>query len=185
MFGEPERYHEVHTVLSRSRIIFINEDVTKELATTFCSLLIYYNAVDPTADITVMINTVGGDAMALTSMYDTMNLIQAPIATIGVGKIYSAGVILLAAGTKGKRFMFKNAEVMVHGLQCLYPEIPNADSSDASIYFNYLDSLNNRILKILAKHTGQTLNKVSQDSKRDLYLDSKKALKYGLIDKIL
>ncbi|HYD90348.1 MAG TPA: ATP-dependent Clp protease proteolytic subunit, partial [Flavobacterium sp.] len=111
--------------------------------------------------------------------------LEAPISTIGVGKIYSAGAFILAAGTKGKRYMFKNAEVMIHGLQCSFPEVPLSDQADSTIYYNYLENLNKRILKILSKHTGQSISKITDDSKRDLYLDAKAAKRYGIIDKIL
>jgi len=182
---ESNKYADVYTSLSQDRTIFLAEDLTKELASSICGLLIYYNAISSTEDINLFIHTSGGDASALSSIYDVMDLIDAPISTIGIGKVYSAGVFLLAAGTKGKRFMFKNAEVMIHGLQCSFPEMPMSDQVDSKIYYNYLESFNKRILKILAKHTQQSIHKISQDSKRDLYLDAKGALKYGIIDKIL
>jgi ATP-dependent Clp protease, protease subunit len=179
------KYDEAYTALSSERVIFLADDITKELASSLCGLLIYYNALNPNEDIHIFINTNGGDALALSSIYDVMGLIDAPISTIGVGKIYSAGAFILAAGTKGKRFMFPNAEVMIHGLQCSFPEMPMSDQTDSVIYYNYLENLNKRLLKILAKHSGQPISKISQDSKRDLYLDAKAAVKYGIIDKVL
>lgn len=183
LVGE-NQYTEIYTALSQERVIFLTEDLTKEVASLLCGLLIYYNALDTQKDIHLFIHTSGGDASALTSIYNVMCLIEAPISTIGVGKIYSAGVFLLAAGTKGKRYMFPNAEVMIHGIQSIYPEIPSSDTTDATNYFNYLESFNKRILKILSRHTGQPISKILQDSKRDLYLDAKSALKYGIIDEI-
>lgn len=182
---EAGKYAEIYTLLSQDRIIFLTEDLTKEVASSLCGLLIYYNSLSTTEDITIFIHTSGGDASALAGIYDIMRLIEAPISTIGMGKIYSAGAFLLASGTKGKRLMFKNADVLIHGLQATYPQAQFSDQVDNQIYYNYLEAFNNRILKILAQHTGQTLAKISQDSKRDLYLDAKSALKYGLIDKIL
>jgi len=180
-----DKYMDSYTTLSQDRIIFLSEDLTKEVASSLCGLLIYYNGISTTEDIHLFIHTNGGDAAALASIYDVMCLIEAPISTIGVGKIYSAGAFILAAGSKGKRFMFKNAEVMIHGLQCSFPEIPLSDQTDSIIYYDYLESLNKRILKILSKHTGQSITKIGQDAKRDLYLDAKSALKYGIIDKVL
>lgn len=182
--SQTSKYNEVYTALSQDRVIFLAEDITKEVASSLCGLLIYYNGVSHD-DITLFIHTSGGDAGALASIYDVMCLIQAPISTIGIGKIYSAGAFILAAGTKGKRLMFKNAEVMIHGLQAAFPEAPLSDQVDSAIYFNYLDNLNNRLLKTLAKHTSQSLKKIAQDTKRDLFLDAKEALKYGIIDEII
>lgn len=182
---EMSKYAEAYTSLSQDRVIFLAEDLTKEVASSLCGLLIYYNGLNPEEDIHLFIHTSGGDAAALASIYDVMCLVQAPISTIGIGKIYSAGAFILAAGTKGKRYMFKNAEVMIHGLQCSFPEVPLSDQADSTIYYNYLESLNKRILKILSKHTGQSISKITEDSKRDLYLDAKSAKRYGIIDKIL
>lgn len=182
---ETNQYSDIYAALSQDRAIFLSEDISKELASSLCGLLIYYNGIDPDSDIHLFIHTNGGDASALASIYDVMCLIQAPISTIGIGKIYSAGAFLLAAGTKGKRFMFPNAEVMIHGLQCLFPEVPLSDQIESTIYYNYLESFNKRILRILSKHTGQSISKILEDSKRDLYLDAKGALKYGIIDKVL
>ncbi len=182
---EISRYQETYLALSQDRIIFLCEDITKEVAASLCGLLLYYNSLNPHDDIRLFIHTNGGDSAALSSIYDMMSLIQAPVSTIGLGKVYSAGAFLLAAGAKGKRFMLKNAEVLIHGLQCAFPEVPLSDQIDSGIYFDYLEGLNKRILKILAKHTGQSLTKITQDAKRDLYLTAKEALKYGLIDQVL
>lgn len=179
------KYAAVQPILYQNRCLFIAEDITKELASSLCGSLIYLNSINAQEDIKIFIHTQGGDAAALSSIYDVMSLITAPISTIGVGKIYSAGAFILAAGTKGKRCMFKNAEVMIHGLQCLFPELPISDQIDSTIYYNYLESFNKRILKILSKHTKQSITKISNDSKRDLYLDAPAALKYGIIDQIL
>lgn len=179
------RYADATTILSRERMIFISEEVSKEMASALCSLLIYYNGINPTEEIQLFIHTIGGDAMALTSIYDVINMIQAPVATIGVGKIYSAGAFILAAGDKGRRSMYRNAEVLIHGLQCLFPHSPDLDQIDSQNYYDYLNGLNKRIMRLLAKHTGQKPGKIELDSKRDLYLSAEEALKYGLIDRVL
>lgn len=182
---EDNKYTEAAFALSRDRIIFLCEDITKEVAASLCALLIYYNGLDPKRDIYLFIHTNGGEAAALASIYDVMSLIEAPVNTIGMGKVYSAGTFLLAAGAKGKRFLFRNAEILIHGLQCAFPEVPLSDQIDSSIYYKYLEDLNIRILKILAKHTKKSLKKITEDAKRDLYLDAEQALKYGIIDEIL
>lgn len=182
---QEDKYSHVYSSLSRQRFIFLTDELTKDIATNLCSLLIYYNSISQTEPITLFINTVGGDTAALASIYDVMSMIVAPVSTIGAGKIYSGGAFLLAAGSKGNRFIFKNAEVMIHGLQCTYPEHHLSNQTDSTIYFNYLESLNNRIMKILAKHTGQAISKIQKDVKRDLYMTAPTALKYGIVDKIL
>lgn len=182
---ESIKYSEIYTALSQDRIIFLSEDLTKEVASTLCGLLLYYNSLNPEEDIHLFINTCGGDASALACIYDVISLIQAPVSTIGIGRMYSAGAFILAAGRKGKRFMFKNAEVMIHGLQCSFPQTPEANPAEATNYYNYLHSFNKKILKILAKHTERSVSQVTEDAKRDFYMDAKMALKYGIIDKIL
>lgn len=181
---DENKYEAAYAHLSKKRIIVLAEDVTKEVASTLCSLLIYYNGISNTEEIKIFIHTSGGDAAALSSIYDIMRMIQAPVSTIGVGKIYSAGAFLLASGTKGRRFMFKNAEVLIHGLQCSFPEVPVSDQIEAQNYYKYLESFNKKILKMLSKHTGQTLAKITADSQRDLYLSAKEAIDYGMIDAI-
>ena len=184
MSQDPTRYSDIYTSLSRSRVIFLCEDITKDVAASLCGLLIYYDNISH-EPITILIHTNGGDSAALASIYDVMSLVSSPISTICIGKAYSAGAFILSAGTKGHRHILPNADIMIHGLQCAFPMAPLSDQTDSSIYFNYLENLNKRIMKILAKHTGQPLNKIEQDSKRDFYLDANAAVKYGIVDSIL
>lgn len=184
-FQDTRKYSGAYSALSKYRTIVLSEDLTKETAATLCSLLIYYNSLSVDEEIKILINTNGGDASALLGIYDTMSMIQAPISTIGLGRIYSAGVFILAAGTKGKRAMMPNSEVMIHGVQCSFPSTPLADQVDSTNYFSYLEKFNMKIMKILSNHTNQSLQKISQDSKRDLYLNPKEAKKYGIVDHVL
>ena len=176
------RYTECYASLAKERIIFVSELITKSLASSLSALLLFYDAENDTDDINLYINTNGGDVDALTNIYDVMQMIKSPIKTVCIGKAYSAGSVILAAGTKGKRFMTKNASVVIHGLQS---NSAQTDQKEAEIYFKYLKGHHNMVLDILAKHTGQPIEKIVEDCKKDTYFDATQALEYGIIDKIV
>ena len=163
-------------------MIFLSEDISKNTASELSAMLLFYDAENDVDDITIYINTNGGDSHALANIYDVMQMIKSPIKTVCIGKAYSAGSFILAAGTKGKRFITKNASVMIHGIQFT---IPGASQKDSEIYFNWLNDLNKMILGILAKHTGQTLEKIVEDCKKDNYLDAQQTIEYGIADEII
>jgi len=180
------KYYESFIKLSKERAIFINTDFTKEMASGLTALLLNYDHQDQTKDITIYINSHGGDASAIACIYDIIQMISAPVKTVGMGKIYSAGAFLLCAGTKGKRYLYPNAEVMIHKLQVGFPII-GKNSLDQQTYLEFLNEVNNNLLTILSNHTGQTIEKIRQDftSTHDIYLDAKQAVAYGLADHIL
>lgn len=178
------KYTECYTNLAKSRIIFVSEDITKDTASSLSALLLHYDNENEEEDINLYINTNGGDASALSNIYDIMQLIKAPIRTICMGKAYSAGSVMLAAGTKGKRFMSKNACVMIHGLQCAFP-IEHGDPHDSKIYYEFLNNLNKTVMETLAFHTGKTYEQVSEDCKKDTFMDAEECLEYGIVDYIL
>lgn len=169
--------------LAKNRNIFISEDITKSLAASLSAMLLYFDSISED-DITLYLNTNGGDIEALANIYDIMQLIKSPIKTVCIGKAYSAGACILAAGSKGKRFITKNAFVMIHGIQCVFPGIYE-DQKGSEIYYSHLKNMNKSIMETLAKHTGKTLTKVSEDCKKDNYFDAKDALKYGIVDHII
>ena len=168
--------------LSKERKIFLSEDVTLETSTSLSSLLLYYDSIDH-SPITIYINTNGGDLSALLNIYDIMQIIQSPIETICVGKAYSAGSLILAAGTHRK--MYKHAKVMIHGIQCVFPIPTENDPTSIENYFDYLNINNQNVAKILAKHTGFDLQFILDDLKNDKYFSAEQALEYRLIDEIL
>jgi ATP-dependent Clp protease protease subunit len=176
------RYTECYSNLAKNRIMFVSEDVTKDLASSLSAMLMYYDNENEDEDITMYINTNGGDGDALLNIYDVMQMINSPIKTICIGKAYSAGAFMLAAGTKGKRFITKNASVMIHGLQC---NVPTGDQKNSEIYFKHLQNYNNILMERLAKHTGKIFETVVEDCKKDNFLDAKEALGYGIVDKII
>lgn len=175
-------YQDIYARLAKDRIIFLSEDVTKETGSSLSALLLYYNSKNPLEEIKIYINSNGGDASALSNIYDVMQIVSAPISTICIGKAYSAGAILLAAGTKGRRFCTKNSEVMIHGIQAQFPQTEFADKIDSEIEMKMLLDHNDLIMRILAKHTGKSFEQVSKDCERDYYLDAEAAVQYGIVD---
>ena len=178
------RYSDSYVHLTSNRFIFMNEVFTKPVAAELCSLMLYMDHVSEKDDITLFIHSPGGDAAGLTQIYDVMQMIKAPVQTVCLGKAYSAGAVLLAAGSKGKRFMMKNARVMIHGLQVAFP-IPGDSIGESETYLDYLEKYNGTVMKILADHTGKDLNKLTDDCKNDVWLDSDQALAYNIVDHIL
>lgn len=179
---KPSKYESSFVYLSKDRVIFLKDNVTKELASELSALLLYYDNQSSEEEISLYIHCIGGDADGLIHIYDVMQMIGAPIHTICIGEACSAAAVLLAAGDR--RSAFKNSKIMIHGLQCAFP-IPGYDQVNSKNYLDFLNKNNDNVMKILAKHTGHTLEKVKEDCKRDLYLDAKKALEYGIIDQII
>lgn len=177
-------YSDTYVKLAKNRILFVSEDVGDVMAAQLSAMLLYLDNEDHEATIEMYIHSNGGAATGLTNIYDVMQMIQAPIKTVCIGKCYSAGAVLLAAGTKGERYAFKNASIMIHGIQCGFP-IPGHDMVNSKNYFDFLKQNNDNIMKMLAHHTGHTLEKVKEDCKEDVWMDAKQALSYGIIDHII
>jgi ATP-dependent Clp protease protease subunit len=179
------KYLETYVKLSKDRVIFLSEIFTKETSSAISALLLNYDHENTENDVSIYIHSSGGDGASLTNIYDVMQMISAPVKTVCIGKCYSAGAILLASGTKGKRFIFKHGRVMIHGLQCAFPLATDTDQVGSDNYYNFLNKYNHRILSLLAKHTGQPIDKIKKDCERDMYFDAKGALAYGLVDHII
>lgn len=175
-------YDDVYPKLAASRNIFIAEDFEKEMASAISALLIYYDSVSKTDDINIYINSNGGDAYALFQIYDTIKMISAPVKTIAMGRAYSAGGYLLSMGTKGKRLAMKNSEIMFHGVQTAITE---KDLNKGADYIKYLENMNEKLFKIVAKQTNHPLSKIKLDCNKDWYMRPEEALKYGIIDRII
>jgi len=181
----PSKYNSSYIALSDERVIFLNEDFTQETASALTALLLYYDAVEPDEPIIIYINSYGGEVSALANIYDVIQMISAPVQTICMGRAYSAGAFLLAAGTEGCRFVFPNSQIMIHGLQATFPVSGHSEPHKAKEYLEHLNSINNNLMKILAKHTGQPIDKIKQDCKYDMYFTAEEAVEYGLADYIL
>jgi ATP-dependent Clp protease protease subunit len=180
---KPSKYESSYVWLSKARMIFLKENITKEIASEISALLLYYDNIS-SEEINLYIHCEGGDADGLVNIYDVMQMIKSPIQTVCIGKAYSAAAVLLAAGTKGRRLALSSSKVMLHGIQCMFPIIGD-DQVKSKSYFDFLKSNNDNIMKIVAHHTGQSLKKIKEDCSRDMFLNAEQAIDYGVIDYIL
>jgi len=179
--GNGERAFDIYSRLLKDRIIFISGPIFDEMANTIIAQLLFLESVDPKKDIFLYINSPGGVASAGLAIYDTMQYVKCDVATICVGLAASAGALLLVAGTKGKRMALPNAEIMIHqvagGAQ--------GKASDIEIAAKQILKTKDKINKLFAKHTSQSLTKIEKDADRDYYMSVDEAKKYGIVDKIL
>ena len=177
-------YSSSYVKMSQSRAIFFSEDVTKNAGAELSALLLYYDNKDHEEPIHLYIHSNGGDVAGLTNIYDVMQMVKAPIKTILLGKCYSAGAVMLAAGTKGERYALKSSKVMIHGIQFVFP-LPGEDIVTSKNYLEFVEENNDVLMKILAKHSGHSLEKLKADCAREYWMDAKAAQEYGLIDHII
>ena len=176
-----ERSYDIYSRLLKDRIIFIDGEIDDAVASLVVAQLLFLESEDPDKDINIYINSPGGSISAGMAIYDTMNYIRPDICTICIGMAASMGAFLLSSGTKGKRYVLPNAEVMIHqplgGAQ--------GQATEIQIAAEHILKLKDKLNRILAKNTGQTLKKIIQDTDRDNFLDAKEAVEYGLVDKIV
>lgn len=177
-------YAETHVKLAQHRILVVAEDITDNLAADLSALLINFDTEDPNLPIELHLHTSGGAVSGFINIYDVIQMITAPVKTVCLGKCYSAGAFLLAAGTKGERYAMRNSNIMIHGIQAGFP-IPGYDMTSSKDYFKSLNDNNDSLMKILAQHTGQTLEKIKEDCKQDVFMDAPTAKAYGIIDHVL
>jgi ATP-dependent Clp protease protease subunit len=178
-FGE--RAYDIYSRLLKDRIIFLGSPVDDGVANTIIAQLLFLQKEDAKADIYLYINSPGGIVTSGLAIYDTMQHVTCPISTICVGMAASMAAVLLAGGSKGKRFVLPNARVLIHqpmgGAQ--------GQATDVDIQAKEILRLKERINKILADHTGQSLKRIETDTDRDFYMSGDEAVKYGLVDKVL
>ena len=176
-----ERAYDIYSRLLKDRIIFLAGPIEDHTANLVIAQLLFLESEDPKKDIQLYINSPGGSVSAGLAMLDTMNHIKPDVSTVCVGIAASAAAIILAAGQKGKRFALPNAEVMIHqpwgGAQ--------GQATDIEITAKHIIATRDRLNKILAKATGQTLAKIEKDVERDFYMAADDAKKYGLVDEVL
>ena len=179
--GQGERTYDIYSRLLKDRIIFIDGEINEHTASVVVAQLLFLEAQDPDKDINVYINSPGGMVTAGLAIYDTMQLVRPDVSTICVGLAASMGAFLLAAGEKGKRYILPNAEVMIHqplgGVQ--------GQASDIKINADHMMSVKEKLNKILAEKTGQSLKTIEKDTDRDNYMTAEEAVKYGLVDKVI
>jgi ATP-dependent Clp protease, protease subunit len=176
-----ERAYDIYSLLLKERIIFLGTPIDANVANVIIAQLLYLDREDPDKDIHLYVNTPGGVINAGLAIYDTIQLIRPEVSTICVGLSASMGTVLLCSGQKGKRFALPNATIHMHqalgGVQ--------GQASDIEIAAREILREQDIIRNILAKNTGQTMKKITQDTDRDYYMNPEQAMKYGLIDEIL
>lgn len=176
-----ERAYDIYSRLLKERIIFLGDIIDDSVANTVIAQLLFLESEDKDKDIKLYINTPGGSVTAGLAIYDTMQYVKPDVSTICVGTSASMGAVLLAAGAKKKRFVLPNAEVMIHQVM----GGAEGPATDVKIRAEHILQVRDRINKILAKHTNQTLNKIERDTDRDYFMTAEEALKYGVVDKII
>lgn len=179
--GRGERAYDIYSRLLQDRIVFIGSGINDDVSNVIIAQLLFLQAQDATKDISIYINSPGGSVTAGLAIYDTMQFISCDVATYCVGQAASMGAVLLAAGTKDKRFALPNARIMIHqpwgGAE--------GKASDISIAAKEILRLKDRLNEILAKHTGKSFDVLSNDTERDYFMSSDEAKVYGLVDDVL
>ena len=176
-----ERAYDIYSRLLKDRIIFLGEQVHDDMANIIIAQMLFLESEDPGKDINLYINSPGGSVTAGLAIYDTIQYIKPDVATICMGQATSMAALLLAAGTKGKRYALPHSRVMIHqplgGVQ--------GQATDIGIQAKEILKIKELVHRILADHTGQTLKKIGEDTERDYFMDSQEALEYGIIDKVI
>lgn len=178
---EGERSYDIYSRLLRDRIIFLGHEIESNMASLIVAQLLFLENEDPKRDIIMYINSPGGHVTAGLAIYDTMQYVKPDVSTVVMGMAASMGAVLLTAGAKGKRFSLPNAEVMIH--QPLGGT--EGQASDIRIHADHIIKTKNLLNGIIAKHTGQKLKKVEEDTDRDNFMSAEEAKAYGLVDAIV
>jgi ATP-dependent Clp protease protease subunit len=176
-----ERAYDIYSRLLKDRLVFIVGPVEDHMANLVVAQLLYLESENPNKDIHLYINSPGGVVSAGLSIYDTMQFINCDVSTICVGQAASMGALLLAGGTKGKRFALPHSRVMVHQPSAGY----QGQVTDISIHAEEVLALKRRLNEIMAKHTGQDIETIERDLERDNFMSATAAVEYGLIDTVL
>ena len=176
-----ERAFDIYSRLLKERIIFVVGPIDDHMANLVVAQLLFLESENPTKEINLYVNSPGGSVTAGLSVYDTMQFIKPSISTLCIGQAASMGAILLAGGSKKKRFALPNSRVMIHQPLGSF----QGQATDFDIQAKGILNIRSRLNEILSKHTGQTLKKIQNDTERDNFMTSSDALKYGIIDEIL
>jgi ATP-dependent Clp protease protease subunit len=179
--GRGERAYDIYSRLLKDRIIFLGGAIEDHMANLIIAQLLFLESEDPDRDIHLYVNSPGGVVTAGMAIYDTMQYIKSPVSTICIGQAASMGAILLAAGAPGKRYALPHARIMIHqplgGFQ--------GQASDINIHAREILRMRESLNELLARHSGQKLEKIAQDTERDFFMDSESAREYGIIDDIV
>lgn len=176
-----ERAYDIYSRLLKDRIIFLGTPIDDDVSNAIIAQLLFLESQDKEKDIKIYINSPGGSVTAGLAIYDAMQYVKPDVSTICIGMAASMGAVLLAAGAKGKRFALPSAEIMIHqvlgGAQ--------GQATDIKIHAERILRIKENLNHILAKHTGQPIKKVGDDTERDHFMEAPEAVKYGLIDKVI
>lgn len=179
--GQGERAYDIYSRLLKERIIFLGTAIDDVVANLVVAQILFLQSDDPEKDIYLYINSPGGSVTAGLAIYDTMQFVKPDVCTICIGQAASMGSVLLTAGAKGKRFALPNARIMIHqpwgGAQ--------GTASDIHIQAKEILRMKEELNKILAKHSGQSLERIEKDADRDFFMSSQEAQDYGLVDKVI
>ena len=179
--GRGERAYDIYSRLLRERIVFLADEINDIVASLVTAQLLFLEAEDPDKDIYLYVNSPGGSVTAGLAIYDTMQYIRPPVSTLCLGQAASMGAVLLAAGAKGKRYALPHSRIMIHqpmgGAQ--------GQASDIEIQAREILSIRSQLNDILAKHTGQELDKIEADTDRDRFMTGIEAKQFGLIDEVI
>lgn len=179
--GRGERAYDIYSLLLKERIIFLGTGINDQVANLIVAQLLWLDSQDPEREISVYINSPGGIIYHGLAIYDTMQQVRAPVRTVAVGVTASMGTMLLAAGTKGRRYALPHATIHMHpaggGAQGYAP--------DVEIQYKELQRMQNLLHELLARHTGQEVKKVSDDFDRDRWMSAEEAVEYGIVDEVL
>lgn len=176
-----ERAYDIYSRLLKDRIIFLGTAIDDHVANIVVAQLLFLANQDPERDIKLYINSPGGSVTAGLAIYDTMQFIEPNVSTICIGMAASMASVLLAAGEKGKRFCLPNSEVMIHQVM----GGTQGQASDIQIHAERIVKMKKHLNEILAKHSGQSLEKVEKDADRDYFMSAHEAVVYGLVDKVI
>jgi len=179
--GRGERAYDIYSRLLKDRIVFIGSPITDDIANLVTAQFLFLESEDPEKDIHFYINSPGGSVTAGLAIYDTMQYIQCDVSTVCIGQAASMAAWLLAAGASGKRYALPHSRIMIH------QPVGGAEgqATDVEIHAREIVRMREQLNGILAKHTGQSLKKIEKDTDRDLFMTSKQALEYGLVDEVI
>ena len=179
--GRGERAYDIYSRLLKDNIIFIGTPIDDNVANLVIAQLLFLEAENPDKDISIYINSPGGSVSAGLAIYDTMQFIKPDVSTICIGQAASMGAVLLAGGTKGKRFSLPNSRILIHqpmgGMQ--------GQASDIEIHAREISRIKSLLNNILAKHTGKPVSQIEKDTDRDNIMSPEEAIAYGLMDRII
>jgi ATP-dependent Clp protease protease subunit len=179
--GRGERSYDIYSRLLKDRIVFIGTAIDDHVANLVIAQMLFLQMEDPKRDISVYINSPGGSVTAGLAIYDTMQFVTCDVATYCVGTAFSMGAVLLAAGTKGKRYALPNSDIMIHQVS----GGAQGTASDVERTVEFMFKLKKRLINILANHTGKPEDQVRVDSDRDYFMSADEAKEYGLVDEVV